>query len=163
VQSQWIIFNESEIKDLCSVHEVQFNIKQFKGLLFCGFEVCRHSRPSYLNRLWPRAVKVFLYDINIKPWKDFRYFLFIQTRTQYNPLETSGAENLICFRIPYNFRVHNVNVYVLPQTVWSRFTRLKKMFPKCFHFVVLVVVSLQLKGKCFVVFRIVNPDKSDRD
>ena len=37
------------------------------------------------------------------------------------------------------------------------------MFPKCFHFMVLVVVSLQLEGECFVVLHhaFINPDKSD--
>ena len=48
VQPQWIIFNEVETKDLCTV---RYSSTSNNGLLFCGFEVCPASRPSYLDRL----------------------------------------------------------------------------------------------------------------
>ena len=46
-----IIFNEVETKDLCTV---RCSSTSKKGLLFCSFEVCRVSRPSYLDRLWSK-------------------------------------------------------------------------------------------------------------
>ena len=43
-----IIFNEVETKDLCAV---RYGLTSNKVPLFCGFEVCRASRPSHFDRL----------------------------------------------------------------------------------------------------------------
>ena len=48
MQPRSIVFNEVETKDLCTV---RYSSTSNKGLLFCGFEVCRDARPSYLYRL----------------------------------------------------------------------------------------------------------------
>ena len=50
VRPRWIIFNEVETKDLCTV---RYSSTSNKDLLFCSFEVLpMASRPSYLDRLW---------------------------------------------------------------------------------------------------------------
>jgi hypothetical protein len=51
VQPRWIIFNEVETKNLCTV---RYCSTSNKGLLFCSFEVYRASRPSHpdLSMAW---------------------------------------------------------------------------------------------------------------
>jgi hypothetical protein len=44
-----VTMNNVETKELCSV---RYSSTSNKSLLFCGFEVFRDSRSSYLNRLW---------------------------------------------------------------------------------------------------------------
>jgi hypothetical protein len=60
VQPRWIIFNKVDTKDLCTV---RYSSTSNKGFLFCGFEVCQASRPSYLDRLCTNA------DKNITSWR----------------------------------------------------------------------------------------------
>jgi hypothetical protein len=55
VQPRWIIFNEVETKDLCTV---RYSSTSNRGLLFRGFEVCRDSGLSYLYRHAPINVRL---------------------------------------------------------------------------------------------------------
>ena len=48
MQPRLIISNEVETKDLCTV---RYSSTSNKALLFCGFEVFRAFRSSYLHRL----------------------------------------------------------------------------------------------------------------
>ena len=59
MQPGGIIFNKVETKDLCTV---RYSSISNKGLLFCNFEVCRASRPAYLDR--PRSHALFV-DLRI--------------------------------------------------------------------------------------------------
>jgi hypothetical protein len=53
------------------------------------------------------------------------------------------------FRLPHSQR--STWMFASSLKIRSRFLGLKRMFPKCFHCVMLVVVSLQLKGTSLFV------------
>ena len=59
-------YKDNQTKDLCTV---RYSSTSKKGLLFCDFEVCWASSPSYLHRLWSSKVLAHENDSNILTMK----------------------------------------------------------------------------------------------